>query len=637
MSKEQIRTVCTLDCPDACGLLVTVANGAVVRIKGDPEHPVTKGFTCSKIARYPGRVLASERRVVRPLLRQGERFVEISYDDAYAIIGERVREAVEEHGWETVFFYHGLGSTGASALYTHRFFNSLPAYTTFSGSICGAAGIAGQTADFGYRRSHHYQDCLNSDVIIFWGRNPAVTAVHLFEVARAARTRGARLITIDPVRTKTADNSDLWIRISPDGDRFLIAYLLKRILSAISEAGDISYTRVREGSRGFEEFARALKSLDEGYLLSQAGVVPEYADELSRIFASEARIGIWPGWGLQRHTHGGLVFRLLDALSFVTGNSGVEGGGVNHGFDEWRFFDVAFGGTKTRARTVPIGLLARDIPTLDPPVDVFFVAGANPVSQLPKGRLFGELMRQARLSVVVDGLMTETAARADIILPVSLMFETDDVVGSYGHNVVGRARRCVAPPEGVVTDTDVVNGVADALGISGFAMDREHVLRAVARTLGRDGDDLAMGRRQYVIVDEDPVAYRDGYATPDGLFHFAEIPRDAFEPRPGGTTLLSTHYEHDMHSLGLAERTRNLIVSSSTHRDSGATALVRSEGGTLSLPAELSDRVCEDAVVLYEGGEEGFSANDLIEPCVTDIGHGVPFYSTHVSVALDDI
>jgi len=167
MSKEHIRRVCALDCPDACGLLVTVANGAIVRIKGDPAHPVTKGFTCSKIARYPERVLASELRVVRPPLRQGERFVEISHDDADAIIGRRVREAVEEHGLETVFFYHGLGSTVASALYTYRFFNSLPAYTTFAGSICGAAGIAGQTADFGYRRFHHYKDCLNSDVIIF--------------------------------------------------------------------------------------------------------------------------------------------------------------------------------------------------------------------------------------------------------------------------------------------------------------------------------------------------------------------------------------------------------------------------------------------------------------------------------------
>lgn len=624
--KAVVRTVCTLDCPDACGLEVRVAKGAVASLRGSAHHPVTRGFTCAKIHRYAERVLHGPRRVRAPLIRRGEAFVEASFEAALEVVAERVGRVVEEFGWHSVFAYQGLGSTGATKMYVKRLFNALPAHTTFSGGICGAAGIAAQTLDFGYRRAHQYDDALNSDAIVLWGRNPAATSVHFMATVREARRRGALAVVIDPVRTETADAVDRWISVVPGRDRFLAAYVLKRVF----ERCDVSSAEAR--GAGLAAFGDVVRSLGDEFLVAESGATRADADFLAELFCSGARVGIWPGWGLQRHTKGGLTFRLLDALSFLTGNVGVSGGGVNHGFDEWRFFDQTLAGTSKNVRTTPIGTLSRAIRGLvEPPVKAIFVFAGNPVSQLPRGRDFGAFMREA-FSVVVDGLMTETAACADVVLPATLLFETDDLVGSYGHHVVGRARRVVEAPAGTRSDVDIVNGLADAFGLAGFGLSTDDVLLRAAAPLGDEGARLAVGEADWMACDEDPVAYRHGFATEDGRFQFVPLEREDFVSEPQrGVWLISAHHAGDMHSQGLADRSRVILAPEGTVESEGPVVL---EGARAELRSkvEFCGRISAGAILVYEGGEDGHNANDLVDPGITDLGDGVPFYSTTVTV-----
>ncbi len=219
---ETRHSVCALDCPDACGVLLKITDGRATRIQGTTGHPVTQGFLCGKVARYLEREY-SPQRLIRPLRRTGAKgegqFEPISWDEAFSLITSRFRAIINEHGAEAILPYSYGGSMGllqANGM-DRRFFHRLGA-SRLDRTICAAAGTAGLTATQGLRYGLEPEAFVHSRLIIAWGANVLATNVHLWPFIVEARRRGARFVVIDPVRTKTAALADQHLRINPGSD-----------------------------------------------------------------------------------------------------------------------------------------------------------------------------------------------------------------------------------------------------------------------------------------------------------------------------------------------------------------------------------------------------------------------------------
>ena len=217
MATETLRTVCNRDCPDACGLIATVEDGKLVALGGDPEHPVTKGFLCQRTSQYPA-TQNSPDRLTTPLLRKNGRLSPASWDEALGFVADRLLAIRKESGPAAILHYRSGGSLGLLKSVVDYFWELFGPVTVKSGDICSGAGDAAQTTDFGEEESHDFFDLLNAKNILLWGKNPAVSNVHLMPVLQQAKRNGARVILVDPIRHKAAKLADRTILVRPGGD-----------------------------------------------------------------------------------------------------------------------------------------------------------------------------------------------------------------------------------------------------------------------------------------------------------------------------------------------------------------------------------------------------------------------------------
>ena len=220
-----VRTACTYDCPDACGLLAAVEGDRLV-VRGDPEHPITRGTVCARGRRHPAR-LRDRERLTRPRRRTPGGWEDIRWDDALDLAAAKLGAALDEHGAPSVVYVRGGGSLGLSKELVSHFFHSLGPVTTVQGGVCGEAGEAAQKLDFGDAASHDYTDLAHSAAVVLWGKNPVATGRHLVPFLREARDRGAPLWLVEPRHTETAKLADRVIRVAPGGDGFLALAVLE--------------------------------------------------------------------------------------------------------------------------------------------------------------------------------------------------------------------------------------------------------------------------------------------------------------------------------------------------------------------------------------------------------------------------
>ncbi|HSQ57673.1 MAG TPA: molybdopterin-dependent oxidoreductase, partial [Gemmata sp.] len=200
-----VKAVCPHDCPDTCGMVVTVdlATGRAIELRGDRDHPFTRGFLCQKVANYLDRVYHTDR-LLHPLKRVGKKgagkFERISWDSAISEIAARFKAiAASEHGPQAILPYSYAGTMG-KLMYgslDRRFFHRLGA-SLLDRTICATAGAAGCDVTLGTRAMTDPELAVNCRYIVNWGSNTAVTNSHFWRIEHEARKLGARIVTIDP-------------------------------------------------------------------------------------------------------------------------------------------------------------------------------------------------------------------------------------------------------------------------------------------------------------------------------------------------------------------------------------------------------------------------------------------------------
>ncbi len=619
-----LATACTRDCPDACSILAHVEEGRVVRIQGDPAHPVTRGFLCQRTSRYLERHEDPER-VATPLLRRGARLEPIGWDEALDLAAGELRRIRDEHGPAAILHYRSGGSLGLMKHVVEHFFGRFGPVTGKRGDICSGAGEAAQLVDFGTSDSNDLFDLLESRHVLLWGKNPYVSNVHLLPVLKEAARRGARLALIDPIRHRTAELADLYVQIRPGGDLDL-ALGIGRVLfdrggvdpDAASYCDGLEGYRSLVGSRPAVEWAR------------RAGVEIGVVEELARRMADRPA-AIQVGWGMQRRAHGGAIVRALDALGTVTGNMGVPGGGVSFYFKRRGAFDTApFEVPPPRTLSEP--LLGREIlEAKDPAIRAVWITAGNPVAMLPDSAAVARALETREFVVVVDTHLTDTARRAHLVLPATSMLEDDDVVGAYGNHYVHSVRP-VAPRRGEPrTDLEIVSGLAARLGLGAeFSLSARDWKRRLLRP-GLSLEQVEAGGARSPAARK--VLFEGNrFATPSGRANLltavpAEAPADPDHP----LWLFSNSPAAAQASQWSGARPREAVAT--CHPDAasgfadGDLARLESRLGSMSVRLRFDSNQRRDVVLVPKGGwfDEGTSANAIIPATLTDLGEGAPY------------
>ena len=472
-----VHAVCSLDCPDSCGVLVSVATHVdgtdrAVKVAGDPAHPVTRGFLCGKVAKYLDRVYAPDRLLYPMRRRAGvakgplvrgrelEAFERISWDEALDEICGRLGSIAAEFGAESVLPYSYAGTIGQLGFGSmdRRFFHRLGA-SRLDRTICSTAGGAALLSVYGVKMGTVPQDFAHSGLIVCWGANVHGNNVHLWPFIEQARRAGARLVVIDPYRTRTAALADEWLQINPGTDA-LLALALMHVLFRDGLA-DLEY--LAACTHGWEELrAHALKPEHApARVAGITGLAAEAIERLGRDYgkcsAAGAKVAaIRMNYGVQRSQNGGTAARAICMLPLITGSWKRQGGGLllstsgSFPFNARRLEMPELMARPTRIVNMNrLGWALNELGTQageGPLVKALFVYNCNAAAVAPdQNAVLAGLRRADLFTVVHEQFFTDTADYADILLPAPTFLESKDVQGAYGHLFAQVSSQAIQP------------------------------------------------------------------------------------------------------------------------------------------------------------------------------------------------
>jgi anaerobic selenocysteine-containing dehydrogenase len=528
-----VHTVCSHDCPDSCGVLVTVdASGRAVKVAGDPEHPVTQGFLCGKVAKYLDRVYAPER-ILYPLKRKAgvakgplvrgrehEAFERVSWDEALDAIAARLKETAEKFGPEAILPYSYAGTIGVLGFGSmdRRFFHRLGA-SQLDRTICSEAGGEAWKLVYGKKLGTPTEDFRLAKLVLAWGANIHGNNVHLWPFIEQARRNGARLIVIDPYKTRTAALADWHIAIRPGTDGALALGMMQVILNEGLEDRDY----IAEMTQGFEPLAERVREYTPERVAKWTGMTAAEIEQLAREYATTRPAALRMNYGVQRSENGGTAVRAIAMLPALTGAWKYRGGGgqlSTSGAFKWdeeatRRPDLALASPLGRlARTVNMCQLgealveqeseAEGLGTDDRgTVKAMFVYNSNPGAVAPNHNAVKKGMARANLFTVVHELFfTDTTDYADYILPATTFLEHTDVQGAYGHYFVQLSQQAIEPPGEARPNVWLFGQLAQRMGFAEECFrDSEMDLIRQALAIGADGHSTNVGMEHITLQD----------------------------------------------------------------------------------------------------------------------------------------
>ncbi|CAH0279462.1 Putative dimethyl sulfoxide reductase chain YnfE [Peribacillus sp. Bi96] len=435
-------SVCSLDCPDQCGLLLHKKDGKIIKVQGDPDHPVTKGNICNKVRNMTAR-LYDPNRLTQPLKRIGTKgegkFTPISWEEAIDTITSKWRVLIEKHGPESILpysFYGNMGNLSAEGM-DRRFFHKLGA-SMLERSICNAAGSVGYSYTMGGSFGIDPEETIHTKLFIMWGINAVSTNMHQVTLAQQARKNGAKVVVIDVHKNQTGKWADWFIPILPGTDSAL-ALGLMHILYAENL---VNQPFLDEYTVGADKLREHVRQYDPATVSAITGVPIDDLYELARMYGTTTPSFVRIGNGLQHHDNGGMAIRTIACLPALTGQWMIEGGGATKGNSGY----LAFNTNALRrpdllhnkaTRTINMNQIGQALLKKENPIRSMLVYGSNPALVAPNANKVQEgLMRDDLFTVVHDLFLTETAMFADLVLPATSSYETEDFYNSYWHNYV---------------------------------------------------------------------------------------------------------------------------------------------------------------------------------------------------------
>jgi anaerobic selenocysteine-containing dehydrogenase len=490
-----VRGACPHDCPDTCAMLVHVTDGRAVRVQGDPQHPVTQGFLCTKVNRYVERTYHADR-LTTPLRRVGKKgegkFEPASWDEALDDIAARLRGVVEQHGPQAILPYSYAGTMGLvqGSSMDRRFFHQLGA-SLLARTICATAGTEAWKHTYGDRMGPTPEEVEHARLILLWGTNTLTSNPHLWPAIRRAREAGARVIAIDPIRTRTAAQCDLHLPIRPGTDAALALGMMHLILRDGLEDRDY----LRRHTVGWEMLPERAREWTPERTAAVTGLDAHAVEALAHDYATVRPAFIRLNYGMQRHAGGGMAVRVVSLLPAVVGAWRDVGGGATLSTSgAFRLNAAALerpewvpAGTRT-INMIRLGeaLTQPDAGVGGPPVRALVVYNSNPAAVAPDlGRVREGLRRDDLFTVVLEHFQTDTADYADWLLPATTQLEHWDVHASYGHLYVTLNRPAIEPVGESLPNSEIFRRLAARMGLDDPAF-RDGDLDLIRQALDTD-------------------------------------------------------------------------------------------------------------------------------------------------------
>jgi molybdopterin guanine dinucleotide-containing S/N-oxide reductase-like protein len=481
--KKIVHAACPHDCPDACGVLITVENGRATKIQGDPAHPVTRGFLCAKVAKYLDRVYSPDR-VLYPMRRVSDRgfsagegahaaalWQRISWEEALNEIVSRFNQITSEFGTEAILPYSYGGTLGVlnGASMDRRFFHRLGA-SQLDRTICSKAGETGLKSVIGIKLGTEPEQFRHSRYIIAWAANIHGNNVHLWPFIEEARRQGAKLVVIDPYRTRTAKCADWYLPINPGTDAALALGMMHVIIN--EELHDSDY--VQQHTLGFDQLRAKVQEYPPQRVSEWTGISASDIVKLAREYATTRPAVIRLNYGVQRSEGGGMATRAITMLPCITGSWKEVGGGLQlstsgaHGLNEDALQrpDLMVNSVGRPARVVNMVELGKALNTLtDPPIKALFVYNSNPAAVCPNhNEVIRGLRRSDLFTVVHEQFFTDTTDYADIVLPATTFFEHKDLQKAYGHYYLQMSDQAIEPVGECRSNVEVFRALAHRMG-----------------------------------------------------------------------------------------------------------------------------------------------------------------------------
>lgn len=463
---------CPHDCPDTCSMVYEVENGQLISVRGNPDHPMTRGGLCVKLKDYEKRHYHPER-VLHPLRRVGPKgsgqFEPISWDEALTEITDRWKAIIEEYGPQAIIPYSYLGNQGL----VHglnggdAFFNKMGA-TVCERTFCGEGSCTAWLLTVGPTAGVDPESFIHSKYIIIWGCNSVSTNLHHWHIVKDAQKRGAKVVVIDPYKSKTAKEADWHIAPRPGTDGALAMAMMHTII----EEGLVDQDYVDSYTVGYADLAERAKQRTPEWAEEITGVSAHDIRMLAREFAMTQPAAIRLGVALERNYGGGQAIRAISCLPALVGAWRHVGGGALQ-FPVWEHpykFDVICRpdlipeGTRV-INAIQIGRALTNEMDLDIPIKSMMCWNANPVTQAAEtDKIVAGLMREDLFLVSAEHFLSDTASFADIVLPASMGAEMEDMVLSWGHLYLTYNEKCVESPGEAIPNNEIFRRLAAKMG-----------------------------------------------------------------------------------------------------------------------------------------------------------------------------
>ena len=636
----RIRTACTRDCPDACGLIATVEQGQVVRLEGDPEHPITKGFLCYRTGTGYLKRHASPERITAPQLRRDGKLVPISWTEAFDRAAGELDRIRRENGPAAVLHVKGGGSLGILKKLNQLFFRAFGATET-RGELCDGAGTEACELDFGVAEQNAPEEILNARGVVLWGRDVTSSSPHSVPLLKQAARAGAEILLIDPLPQKAVRFADQFLQPRQGGDAALALGAGRVVL----EQG-WQQPNVAEYSEDLDRYTELVLSRSVAEWAREADLPESALFDLARFMKARAPVSGQIGWGLQRRQNGATQVRAINALFALTGNVGCNGAGPAYTSPRAAPFDLSMLTEREGEvpRTLLLPLLGQEIEAaMDPEIQAVVIDNANPVASNPDSEATRRALLSREFVLVIDPFLTDTAQVADLVLPCSMNLEEDDLVGSYGHHFITASRRVVEPRAGVRSDLEIYQTLAERLGFGPvMAGSTGQWIDRLLTTLKPGGLTQArLLERALTPADAASVAYAGRrFPTPSGKFRFLAQHVSGSEADPDYPLQLmaGSTRRWQTSQLTLAEEHSEGPLEVTVHPESaggiedGARARLESRIGTLAVRVRHDSgfRLDTAYVPRTRSHQLGQCVNALIRARLTDFGDSCAFLDEHV-------
>ncbi|MGP7817194.1 molybdopterin-dependent oxidoreductase [Niallia sp. 01092] len=661
-------SVCSLDCPDQCGLLVHKQNGKIIKVEGDPNHPITKGNICNKVRHMTERIY-DPKRLQTPLKRVGEKgegkFEPISWDEAILTITNHWKELIEQYGSESILpysFYGNMGRLNAEGM-DRRFFHRLGA-SRLDRTICQVAGSTGYKYTMGDAIGIDPEETINTKLFLFWGINAVSTNMHQLTIAQKARKKGAKIVVIDVHKNQTGRMADWFIPILPGTD----SALALGIMHILFEENMVNRDFLQEYTIGYQELQKHVHQYDPQTVSGITGVPVDDIYKLARMYGKTSPSFIRIGNGLQHHDNGGNCVRTISCLPALTGQWLVKGGGAiksNSGFlatnaKALQRPDLLL---DQKTRVINMNSIGHALLHADPPIRSMFVYSCNPAVVAPNANKVKEgLMRENLFTVVHDLFLTETAAYADIVLPATSAFENMDFYASYWHQYIQIHLPVIENYGESKSNVEVMRLLAKGMGFTdSIFQDTEEEM--IEQALDNENNRYLEGITLQSLLDYQYVKASSKslfpLKTPSGKIELYSkkmeedgylplptyIPLESEEdggflyiPAPNHNFLNSTFSNNEKH-VSMEKYPKlfmNVLDAKENGIENGDLVKVWNERGECEIIASVGENVLSGVVVSQglwaDEKDKKQLVNSLTPDRIADMGGGATFFSGKVNV-----